>query len=115
MAAEEGEDARVEHAEEMEGDPQLEEASVKCLQCQIQCGCHGGDGRHGDTICRVVMSWKRSFVKFYYHEAGPYTFKNLLRHDVNGHLNTVSRCEIWTRTGAALWIYSATRGLLQAL
>ena len=46
MAAEEGEEMRFEHAEEMEGDWQLEEASVKCLQCQIQCGCHGGDGRH---------------------------------------------------------------------
>ena len=78
MAAEEGEEMRVEHAEEMEGDPQLEEASVKCLQCQIQCGCDAGDGRHGDTICRVVMSWKRSFMKFSQSRSRPiiaFTFK----------------------------------------
>ena len=63
MAAEEGEDARVEHAEEMEGDPQLEEASVKCPQCQIQCGCDGGDerqhlpgGHELETILREVFT-----------------------------------------------------------
>ena len=56
VAAEEGEEMRVEHAEEMEGDPQLEEASVKCLQCQIQCGCHGGDGRHGDKSLKRMLS-----------------------------------------------------------
>ena len=63
MAAEEGEDARVEHAEEMEGDPQLEEASVKCLQCQIQCGCHGGDGRHGhgDERCQLTFAMLSHF------------------------------------------------------
>ena len=79
-------------------------------------------------LCRSCCTWSRVAVlarimiragndpswSFTITEQAP-TFKNLLRHNVNGHLNTVSKCEIWTRTGAALWIYSASRGLLRAL